>query len=123
MKAELAKKKKNKEGLPVLHTMPQSIAKGCVHSPGEWTTEPTNEQPEKRIKCHLHQVITASWQPHNGALVMMVLGKVDEVVLDQRPAFHQQHRIERSHGRLTKYMLRASGESFDLFVFYTQKFH
>jgi hypothetical protein len=54
-------KKKKKEGLPVLHTMPQSIAKGCVHSPGEWTTEPTNEQPEKRIKCHLHQVITASW--------------------------------------------------------------
>ena len=39
----------------------------------------------------------------------MVLGKVDEVVLDQRPAFHQQHRIERSHGRLTKYMLRTSG--------------
>jgi hypothetical protein len=39
----------------------------------------------------------------------MVLGKVDEVVLDQRPAFHQQHRIERSHGRLTKYMMRASG--------------
>jgi type II secretory pathway predicted ATPase ExeA len=26
--------------------------------------------------CHLHQVITASWEAARGALVMMVLGKV-----------------------------------------------